>query len=158
MREVGREIQLAAAFAAASGQAGVKQLSSAMSRFPRLPTPWTGTRTVTAYVHGNDKFGLQVHPALPESAGDSQSPTCVRGSGGSPAGARFASNLGPDRARPARVAAVVLMPSILPRICLTTNANWYQFDDPGLPLIPSDLAMEQGRRLDMLRRYFHMRS
>ena len=154
-RQVGREIQLAAAFAAASGQVGVKQLSApdeAGFQGFRHRGPEPHRHRLRPWER---ELRLEVHPALPESAGDSQSPTRVRGSGGSPAGARFASNLGPDRARPGELAAVVLMPSILPRICLTTNANWYRLDDPGRPLIPSDLAMEQGRRLDMLRRTLH---
>ena len=112
-------------------------------------------RTVTAYVHGNESFGWRFTPRYQNPR---EIPNHLRAfaeaaahplAHDSPA---ISARIEPGQGE---LAAVVLMPSILPRICLTTNANWYRLDDPGRPLIPSDLAMEQGRRLDMLRRTLH---
>jgi hypothetical protein len=150
-RQVDREFQLAAAFAAASGHVGVNQLANVMRQTAKASDTVDLNRTVTAFVHGNESFGWRFTPRY-------QNPQEIPNHLKAFAEAAIHPLAHDSRAQTARIepgqrelAAVVLMPSMLPRVCLTTHANWYCLDDPGRPLIPSDQAMEHGRQLQLVR-------
>ena len=150
-RLVGREVQFAAAFAANSGRMGVEQLASAMRQVARASSTVGLNRTVTAFVHGNESFGWRFtpryqNPQEPEHHWQAFVETIV-------APLAFESQIRTARLEPGQreLTAVILMPSILPRVSLTTNTYWSRLDDPAGTTIESGRVMEQGREIQAVR-------
>ena len=143
-RRLARELQLASAFALASGQVNGSHLGSYLRQASRASDSVRLNRTVTAFVHGNESFGWRFAPRFQERAAPAGP---LRALGQSAAG-----SLGHDPESLARLepgirelTAVVLLPSFLPAVRLEVSGDWYPLDDPGRAVFESGWVLEEGR-------------
>jgi hypothetical protein len=148
-----RDLQLAVSYAFATGQIGFNSLSTFRRQIQQSSDAIALNRTVTGFVHGDDIFGFRFTPRF-------QNPPNQRTNFGVIASQLIGGGPGPDyqvkksklESGIREVTAVILVPSFLTEMRLDVTSNWFRLNDPEHLVFHSKRAMEQGRKVQDLRR------
>ena len=123
-----RELQLAVAVAVATGEMNVNAAGNYMRRLETDIDTIALNRTHFAFAHDHDTFGWRFQPRFqsPDTAGQ------LRAFGETLFGTRRNADIRDQKIEPGmrECVAVVIMPSFVPYVTLSSRANWYDLVNP----------------------------
>ncbi|QEH32457.1 hypothetical protein OJF2_09280 [Aquisphaera giovannonii] len=146
-----RDLQLALAYAFATGQVSFNQLNTFRRQLEQASDTIALNRTVWAYAHGNNNYGFRFTPRF-------QNPPNQRTNLGVITSQLIGGGPGPDyglkksKLEPGirETTAILLLPTFLPTMRINVAGNWFKLHDPEHLIYHTKHAMEQGRRVQEL--------
>jgi hypothetical protein len=147
-----RDLQLALAFAFASGQVNFSQANTFRRQIEQAADTIALNRTVTGYAQGDATFGFRLTPRY-------QNPPNQRTNLGVIASQLISGGPGPNyglkhsklEAGMRELTAVVIVPTFLRTIRLDVAGNWFRLNDPEHLVVPTRRMLEQGRKVQELK-------
>jgi hypothetical protein len=147
-----RDMQLALAYAFATGQVSFSQMNRFRRRIELDSETIALNRTVTAYAHGNESFGWRFSPRYqnpPQERSNLAAFTNLVTRGGPGRDYGIKNSRLEDGQRDLTV--VMVLPTFLPRVKFQVAGNWYPLHDPDELIVPTNRMVNQGRKVMELR-------
>jgi hypothetical protein len=146
-----RDLQLALAFALASGRISFRQAITYTRQLQYESQTIALNQTIAAFAYGNDSFGWRVSPRYqtPPEESNLQAVTNLLLRGGP--GPHY--QLAHSKIEPGlrELTAVVVMPSFVRGVRLDVATNWFRLDDPDELKLRTTGAIELGRKINEAR-------
>lgn len=146
-----RDLQLALAFAFASGSINFRQMTTYRRQIEEDAETIALNQTVSAFAHGNDTFGWRLYPRYqnPPSESNLHAAVNLLAFGGPPPNY----NLRHRKIEPGvrELSAVIIMPSFLRNIRVDSVGNWFRLADPDDLKVTTGRMLEEGRFVQQLR-------
>lgn len=140
-----RELQLALAYAFASGRLSFNRMARFQRRIELDAETIALNRTVTTFGHQNDTFGWRFTPRYQNPPDQSNLRTYSTLLWRTAPGSKYQLNQSKLERGQRELTAVILMPSFLNQIRMDTRGNWFRLSDPDDLTIPTARMLEQGR-------------
>ncbi|QDU59247.1 hypothetical protein Pan216_00740 [Planctomycetes bacterium Pan216] len=147
-----RDLQLAMAYAFATGRVSFSQLNRFQRRIEFDAETIALNRTVTAYAAGNDTFGWRFTPRYQNPPFERNNLSVFK---------NLVLGTGPGRGHQLRhsyieggqreLTVVAIIPSFLERIRFDTSGNWFRLTQPDDKLVSTKRMLQQGQRVGQLR-------
>lgn len=146
-----RDLQLAVAFALASGRISFRQAMTFTRNLQYEAQTIALNQTVAAFANGNDTFGWRITPRYqtpPEESNFQAMSNLIFRGGPGPNWQLSNSKIEPGLRE---LTAVVVMPSFVQGVRVDTSGDWFRLADPGSRKLHTARTVELGRRINEAR-------